>query len=450
MDESNAVRPKTRLRPLKTWGRRWGAVVFLMLPVAAGAQISLSTAVDLAEKSSPSVRGAVANVQKATSALQESEDAYVPNFVLGASPGYAYGFPLGYPSLFQANSQSLLISFSQRDYIRAARTALGAANLNLKDVQQQVELDVSLAYVELDSDLKEMEALEQQSGYAQTLVQLEKDRVGAGVDPKMTELEAELTAAQVDQKRIQLENDAESMRQKLAHLTGLPAAGLNPVSGSIPPSPPAETLGSADPPPVKDNAGISAAYANAKSRWFTAFGDKRQNYRPLVTFGAQYSLFEKFADYTQYFPNNFQYNNLAIGAVITIPLFDATRRARARESTADAIHAEADADAARDLLSEQTTAMRGNVRALAAQQRVAEVQSQIAQEQLKTVETELTNGTGVPNAPAVPPTQGEKARIEERQYFVEMLEANLAVMKVELNLMKATGQIDGWVKTSLQ
>jgi len=422
--------------------------LFLLAPVALSAQISLSTAVDLAEKNSPAVRGAIANVAKATAVVAETKDVYIPNFVLGVSPGYAYGFPLGYPSFFNANAQSLVLSWSQKDYLRAAHTALNGANLNLKDVQQQVELDVALAYVELDYDVRETAALEQESGYAATLVQLEQDRVTAGVDPRITELDAELTAAQVDQRRIELENDAEAMRQKLAHLTGLPATGLSTVSSSIPPAPSQNALGEVDRQTIVNSPGVSAAYANAKAKWFTAFGDDKQNYRPLAVFGAQYSLFEKTPGYTEYFPH-FQYNNVELGVQLTFPLFDATRRAKARESAADAAHAQADADAARDILSEQTATMRGNMRELAAQQRVAQAQSEIARENLKTVETELTNGTGVPNTPAVPPTQGEKARIEERHDYVEMLDADLAVMKVKLNLMKITGQIDRWVRTAL-
>jgi outer membrane protein TolC len=444
MDESKAVLTRTRSLHL----RRIAAVLFLVTPLAATAQISLSTAVDLAEKNSPSVHGAVANVQRATAALEEAKDAYIPNFVLGISPGYAYGFPLGYPSFFNANAQSLVLSWSQRDYIRSARTAVNSASLNLKDVQQQVELDVALDYVELDTDLKEIAALEEESSHAGSLAQIEQDRVQAGVDPRINELTAELTAAQVDEKRIQLENDAEAMRQKLAHLTGLPATGLNTVSGSIPAAPSVNALGNAD-QQVQNNPGVAAAYANAKAKWYTAFGDSKQNYRPLAAFGGQYSLFEKTPGYTEYFPH-FQYNNVELGVQVTFPLFDATRRAKARESSADAAHAQADADAARDILSEQTSTMRGNVRELGAQQRVAQVQSEIAQEQVKTIETELTNGTGLPNAPPVAPAHAEKAHIEERQYYVQMLEANLAVMKVELNLMRFTGQIDAWVRASLQ
>src|SRR5580698_7987971 len=104
-----------------------GAVLFALLPLAAPAQISLSTAVDMAERSSPSVRDAAAKVLHASAAISEAKDAYVPNIIMGTSPGYAYGYPFGYPSLFNATSQSLVLSFSQPDYIRAARAGFNAA-----------------------------------------------------------------------------------------------------------------------------------------------------------------------------------------------------------------------------------------------------------------------------------------------------------------------------------
>ena len=208
----------------------------LLFSVAAHAQISLSTAVDLAEKSSPAVRSAQANVQHAIGAVEEAKDAYVPNFTVGAGPGYAYGYPLGYPSLVNANSGSLVLSFSQPDYIRAARAGLNSARLALKDSQQQVALDVALDYVQLDYDLREISALDEEKTYAASLVSIEQERVSAGVDPRVQQLQAELTAAQVDAKRLHLENDADEMRQKIAHLTGLPATGLTTVESSIPPA----------------------------------------------------------------------------------------------------------------------------------------------------------------------------------------------------------------------
>jgi len=445
MDEPKRVLTRTRSRIAEYIA----AILFLLMPLGAGAQISLSSAVDLAEKNSPSVRGAVANVQKATAAWQETKDAYIPNLLMGVSPGYAYGFPLGYPSFFTANASSLVLSWSQKDYIRAARTAVNAANLSLKDAQQQVALDVALDYAELDHDLKEIAALEEENGYAGSLMQIEQERVQAGVDSRRNQLEAELTAAQVEQKRIQLENDADAMREKLAHLTGLPAGGLATVSSSIPPAPAVDSFATIDAQTAQNNPAVSAAYANAKSKWYAALGDAKQNYRPLATFGAEYALFEETPGYTNYF-RTFQYNNVELGVQITFPLFDATRRAKARESSADASRAGADADAALNILSEQTAAMRGSLRLLGAQQRVAEVQSAIAQMDLEAVKTELTNGAGTPNAAPVAPSQVHRAHIEERERYEDLLDTQFSLMKAELNLLRATGQLDAWVRSSLK
>lgn len=423
------------------------AVATLLIPFTAGAQISLSTAVNLAEKNSPAVRAAAADVKKATAGLAETKDAYVPNFTMGTTPGYAYGFPLSYPSLFTATSQSLAFSFSQPDYVRAARAAVKAADLSLKDAQQQVALDVALDYVELNHDLEEISALDDEMTYAGSLVRIEQQRVLAGVDARVTELQAELTAAQVDEKRIHLENDADEMRQKIGHLTGLPAMGLTTVSSSIPSTPTFSADTGDD--HAENSPGVSAADANMKSKFYTAFGDARQNYRPTITFGAQYSYFEPFANYSEYY-QHFQYNNAGIGVQITIPLFDATRRAKARESAADALHAQADADAARNTFSEETLVLRRSILELNAQQRVAQIQSELAQEQLKSVETELKNGTGSAAAPPATPIQAQQAHIQERERYEDLLDAQFALIKVQLSLLRQTGQIGNWVQSSLK
>lgn len=401
----------------------------------------------MAEKSSPGVRSAVANVQRATAAVQEAKDVYIPNFQLGTTPGYSYGFPLGYPAIFTASSGSLLFSFSQPDYVRSAQAALKAANQNLKDQHQQVALDVALDYAELDHDLAEIAALDEEKSYAATLVSLEQDRVQAGVDPRMSELQAELTAAQVDQKRIHLQNDADEMRQKLAHLTGLPADGLSTVSSSIPAVPALSTETEAQ--IAQNSPGIKAAYSNAKSRFYQAFGDNRQNYRPIMSFGLQYSLFSKINNYNQYF-RTFQSNNFGVGAQITFPLFDATRRAKARESIAEAVSAQAQADQSRDVLSEQALLARRTILELAAQQRVMQLESELAQEQLKTVDTQLTNGTGSPNTAPISPITAQKAHIDERERYEDLLDTDFSLLKVQLSLLRLTGQISDWVNSSLK
>ena len=115
-------------------------IVTVLAQTGVCAQVSFYTAVDLALRNSTQVRISAAQVQHAEAAVMESVDAYRPSFSVGSSLGYSYGFPVGQPSVYSVSAQSLAFSFSQPDYIRAARAALLAAQLQLKDTRQQVIL----------------------------------------------------------------------------------------------------------------------------------------------------------------------------------------------------------------------------------------------------------------------------------------------------------------------
>jgi outer membrane protein TolC len=413
----------------------------------ANAQVSLSSVVDLALQNSTQVHIAMANVQRALAGVSESKDAYLPSFVLGSSLGYSYGFPVGQPSVYNIGSQSLLFSFSQPDYIRAARASLKAAELNLKDGEQQVALDTALAYVQLDNDLKEITALDEEKGFAEKLVDIEQERLRAGVDGRMELTKAELTSAQVDQKRLHIEDDANLLREKIAHLTGLPAINFTPDSKSIP-ADPTILAGDDGENQVGANAAIQAAYANAKSKTMLSFGDAKQNYRPQFAFGAEYNRYAEFNNYAEYYLR-FQHNNFDIGVQITIPLFDASRRAKARESAAEAVRANAEADQAKNQVSEQVLSMRHSIEELKVQRHVAELKSELAGEQLAAIQSQLQNGSGSPNAPQVTPKDEELAHIQERERYQDALDAGFQVTSVELNLMRSLGEIQDWVHSTV-
>lgn len=425
-----------------------GACVLLAVSSASG-QISLSSTVDLALQNSPQIRIAAADVQRAAAALSETKDAYIPNFTLGSGVGYSYGFPVGQPSVFNAGSQSLLFSFSQPAYVRSARAALKSAQLNLKDNKDQVALDCATAYLQLETDTLELAELDREKDDAGKLVSIEQQRLNAGVASRMDETKAEITSAQVDLNRFHIQDDANSQRLKLAHLTGMPAASFIPNTISVPALPDFASesvlLQTAD----TSNAGNQAASANAKSKLELSFGDARQNYRPVFGFGVEYNRYAEFNNYQEYY-KRFQHNNFDVGVQITIPLFDASRRAKARESAAEAVHASAEADQARNQTSEQVATMRHSLDELKAQQRLAQLQSAYAQEQLDTVESEMKNGSGSPNATPVTPRDEELASIQTEERHLDVLKANFSVMRTQLGLMRALGTIDSWVHSPVK
>ena len=416
----------------------------LLAASQAAAQISLSSTVALALQNSTQVKMAAADLQRAEAGLTETRDAYVPNFVVGSGVGYTYGFPVGQPSIFNVTSQSLLYSFSQPSYVRAARAALKSAQLSLKDKQDQAMLDCALAYVQLDTDTRELAALDEEKSAAERLINIEYQRLNAGVASRMDYTKAQITSAQVDLKRLHVEDDAAQQREKLQHLTGLPATSFIPETTSIPPAPEFSGDNELADQAVASNKGIQAAAANAKSKLQLSYGDARQNYRPQFGFGVEYNRYAEFNNYQDYYAR-FQHNNFNVGIQITFPLFDARSRAKARESAADAKHAEIEAEQAKNEASEEVKSLQHSLRELKAQQRFAQLQSQLAREQLESVQSELKNGTGSPNAAPVTPRDEELARIQAQERTQDALNADLSVMRAKLSLMRAIGTIQEWV-----
>jgi outer membrane protein TolC len=424
----------------------------LLFPLGASAQVSLLTTVDQALRNSTAVRIAAADVQRAAAGVSESRDVYVPNFVLGSSVGYTYGFPIGQPTIVNVSTQSLIFTFAQKDYIRSAREALRAAQFSLADARQQVVFDAALDYVQLDADQRKIEVLDQQNGAASRLTTIEQQRLDAGVGTRDDVLRARLLSAQIRLKRLHIQDDIDVVRERLAHLTGLPADSLVTETNSIPPSP---DLEHGNPSTVLANMtamnteGVRAAYANAQSHQYQAFGDARQIYRPQIGFGSTYSRFSEINNYQEYYLR-FQHNNFEAGLQITLPLFDASRRAKERESRAEAAHATAQADQTRDQSSENIVTLQKSLNELAAQKDVAQLQGELAQSQLDAILTQINSpGTGSGATPLTPRDE-QQARIEERRRAEDVLDASFELIKAELGLLRATGEIERWCQATVQ
>lgn len=441
----------TDLRTGRKLGTGWLALLLgtaaAMLPASLSAQVSLTTVVDLAQRNSATVRIAQANVQKAQAGLSESKDAVIPSvqFATGLPTFPEVGFTGSPPSVWTATVQSLIFGIPQKRYIDAARFGLQAATANLKAARQQVALDASVAYIELDTVNRELDAAHEQEGYANRLVAIEQERSEAGVDPLSELLQAQLTAAQVKLARIRLEARAGTLATQIAALTGLPVGSITPDTKSIPEIPKL----SGDPP--DHNTGeIRAAQLLALAKSEQARGDKEINYFPQLSFFAQYNRNTTLLNsVNDYFRKALPANNFSSGISIDVPIFNFVRRAKARESAAEALRARVEAEQARRQNDVQIADLSGQLQELDAMAEIAGLKQQIAAEQLKTVETQLNSGSGAgagPNAQPQPsPKLMQLARIDEREKYEDELSAGLDLTKARLGLLRATGHLQDWL-----
>lgn len=429
------------------WSAALAGVVLTCAPAAAGAQVSLATVVQMAERNSASVRMAQADVRKAQAGLSESRDVIIPSvdFSTGLPVFPEVGFTGTPPSIWSATVQALIFGIPQKRYIHAARLGVEAAAGSLRDTENQVALDASTAYIELDTVNQELAAAGQQQEYASNLVDIEQKRTDAGVDPFSDLLQAKLTAAQIKLNQLHLETRAAELSKQLADLTGLPDGSIRPDRASIPEIP--QLTGDTRP---RDATGVTPAQLEAQSKQQVAKGDREISYLPQLAFGAQYNRNTTLLnDVDSFFEKNLPANNFSSGISIRVPIFNMFNRARARASAADALRATVEAEEASRQHRIQIAALSSSLRELDAQEEIAGLKQRIAEEDVKTVTTEmeLGNGAGIgPGAQPPPSPQAEQlARIDERQKFQDALEAQLSLSKARLTLLRALGHMQDWL-----
>ena len=421
-------------------------------PLAA--QISLSTAVNLALQNNPRVKIAEADLARAKAVLSETKEAFVPAVATTAGVGRQTGVPLYPPVIFSISAQSLVFNFSQPDYIRAAHSGLAAAQLALQVARSDSVEDTTNTYVALDNASQRLTLQKEALAAASRLVTIVGRRMDAGVDPHIELTRARRTAAQMRLQELVLEDEIASQAEHLGSLTGLPASGLSTVHESVPElrMPAAPEI--ADP---QRGDGISAAFASAQAKAYTAHGEKRYLLRPQVGFSAQYSrISTAFSSYDQYYPGfnpinnpNISYNSLSVGLQVTLPLLDMVHRARARESAADAAHALFDARIQQSNFFEARQKLRHSTVELAARAEVAALDHDLAEDDLEAVRVRLRADASALGGPPSTPKDEENAKLAERQRGIDMLAARLQLQQAEVTLMRQEGSLTDWLAATI-
>ena len=435
------------ITPCGIWASFFLGMALVSAPTPLPAQISLATVVDLAQRNSSTVRLAGAEVEKAQAALSETRDVFVPDLIFGSGlPAIpSVGFSGNPPSVIEASMQSIVFSPSQGQYIRAARTRLEVAALNLKNAREEVVLEASAAYIELDTVNQELTATRQQVYFADRLVTIEKQRTEAGVDPISELKQAQLTVAELELKSVHLEARAGELVQQLAMIAGIAEASFALDHESIPDIPAVSAEESGCRP-----AAIESAQMLARAKQQMEQGDRLYALLPRISFFAGYNrntTLLNHADY--YYAHPLKADNFSSGFSIQVPLFGLAQRARTRGSAAESLRATVEAKQAEKQNDLNIAQLNHKLRELTAQAKIASIKQEIADAQLRTVLIELESGNGTERTPSPQPQLTPKAeqlvRIEEHQKFLDLLEIGLELKKARLALLRALGHMEDWL-----
>jgi len=417
-------------------------VSILPLPKLAAEPLPLKRAVELALSHSTTAAAANAEQQRVFASYREARSQYIPQLVLGSGLGKSWGYPLSLegsaPSIINVNTQSALYNPSLRDFVRAAKTDWNAASLQNKDQRNQVIQDTVLSYAELSKWEALVGHLQEEHAAAIQTEQLVGQRIKEGVDSPQMQNKSHLMTARLRLRLAEAKGAIDVIRNRLAHLTGLPAGNIETESESMPSLPEVKQEDDLAGKAVETSPGVQAADSRAEAEVLRARGEHRGSL-PSVDFAAQYGLLAAYNNYQDFFqPGSFQRHNATLGLVIKFPIFSATQRARAEAADALAVKAKKDAETAKNQVSEETLRLQRSVEQMAAAKEVADLEYQVAQSNLESLKIRLDSGSA-----AWHDVQDAREQVNER--YNTLQDANFELERAQITLLRATGELENWV-----
>ncbi|HEY6270812.1 MAG TPA: TolC family protein [Terriglobales bacterium] len=404
-----------------------------------GKPLTFRTAIELALRNSTATAISQADWERARATVNQARDVYIPQVTVGAALGYSLGFPLSLegaaPSLFNVNLQGMLLNFAQKEYIRAAKSDAETTAAHNADRRNDLIMETALDYIQLDLLESSLSVQNEQQGAATKLQDIVEQRVQAGLDSQIDLKRAKLAVARTRLDIAQTHTAADQLRLRLSQLTGLPVTAIVTETESIPELPAVSQDDDLSAQAVANNTAVKIADSIAKTKDFRAEAERKLLY-PTVDLAGQYAILAKYNNYNEFFVT-FERNNLSIGGVIRFPIFNRPQKESAKVARFDAFKARQEARSVKEQVSADTLRMQRSVEQLMAARDVARLEHQIAESDIDTAHAKIESGGGSLK-------DEQNARVSEHEHYTAYLSASFDLDKAQVQLLRETGELEGW------
>jgi len=402
----------------------------------AGATFSLKRAVALALQNSREV--ALARLQQtlAEQAAEVNRSDFRPNLYGGSGLGYTNGIPQTpggvAPSLFNVAYVQTLLNPPLRGQLRAAQERARGQRFEVERVRDAVIVRTASAYLGLAKVRHSLELLRKERESAQKIVDVTRERSGAGLELPIEVTRTQLASARIEQRIVQLEGQEEALEGELRHLMAIPSNERVEVAAEELPAVPEQAASELVELAMSKNPELMLAEAERRAREQRLHGE-RGGYIPTLDLVGQYSLLSRINRYDEFF-KRFQRHNLNVGIQVRFPLFSARTSAAVAFAQTDLNAAELELKTKRSSLEIEVRRQARRTRELDAAREVARLELQLAQESLRVLQAQFQEGrTSLRDL--------EKARLEESDRWLAFLEADYGRQKAQLEVLRSTGQL---------
>jgi outer membrane protein TolC len=362
--------------------------------------------------------------------------AFLPNLYTGSGAAYTYGFPQtpngGAPSVFNLAYEQAFFNRPLRGAVRAAEERAEGQRLGYEQTRDAVILRAASAFLELAKVRRSLDLLRTERESAQKVLEVTRERAGAGLELPIEITKAELTQARIEQRVVALEGREEDLEEELRNLTGLPADRRIELSSEEWTPTPQPSAAEMVEQALTNNPSLKIAERERLARQHILNGE-RGRYWPSIDIVGQYSLFSKVNNFEEFF-RNFQRNNVNVGVAVRIPIFSSRASAGVALARSQLQEAEVDVGNRRAALASEVREKARRSRGLDAAREVARLELKLAQENLGIVQAKF--GQGRANLAGL-----EQARLDESEKWLAFLDAEFDRQRAELELLKTTGQL---------
>src|SRR5947207_8655076 len=200
-----------------------GACALMPRGALAQEQLTLRRAVELALRNDTRVVEAAAKQESSAREADLSGARFGPNFFTGTGVLYTYGFPQTpggtLPSIFNLGFTQTLFDAPARGRQRAAQQRVEVQELAARKIRDTVIFDAASTFLELAGVRESLDRLRRARESAQTIVDLDIERLNEGRLLPLDILQARLLVARVTESVVALESRESTLGDQLHLLT---------------------------------------------------------------------------------------------------------------------------------------------------------------------------------------------------------------------------------------
>jgi outer membrane protein TolC len=399
--------------------------------------LTLRQAVDIALKQNPDVAIARLEETKAQASVRVAKDPFTPKVYAGSGAAKVWGYPSSIdgaaPSIVQARTDMALFNRPKSyELARVRENARGAA-LTTQSKSDEVVFQTAVLFLDTQQMARSVASLKLETESLERVNETVRLRIQEGRDLPIEAKRVAVDLARGHQRFDGLVADLDYARASLAVVLGFPAGDrVQPVDEEQKPLEVPDTEPAARELALQNSREIRRLESQLQAKGFE-MKEYESARLPVIDVVAQYALFAK-SNYQAFF-TNVQRNNAELGASITIPLLvgSAAKGLRTQVQT-DILELRTQMNQARNRIELDVQRNYQEMQKAGSAHDVAKLDLDYAREQVSVLLSQLAEGRTTQQ-------RVDDARLMEQEKWIAFYEAQHAIEKARLELLRVTGTL---------